>query len=167
MNTKTLAITAGVVGAAVLSACTAHAAPSKFPDLSNYTPVNASDYSIDTTTPGIPSSRVFFLTPDGIPCSFLSGTAGCTGDNLPGIPDKDKSPYTYIDTDTGIQAAGSTPYVNNTIRGQRVKTLPPFHSIAVSGVICGVDDKGTTACKDSQKQGFVLSPTWSGWLPKV
>ncbi|MBZ4620668.1 hypothetical protein GBO18_12020, partial [Mycobacterium avium subsp. hominissuis] len=35
------------------------------------------------------------------------------------------------------------------------------------GVVCGVDDSGTTACKDPQGRGFVLSPHGSGWLPHV
>jgi hypothetical protein len=151
----------------MLSVCTAHADPPKFPDLSSYAPVNASDYALDATTPGIASNQVFFLTPDGVPCSFLSGTAGCTGDNLPGVPDKDKSPYTYGGTASGIHAAGSTPFVNDMVRGQPIRTLPAFHLITFSGATCGVDDSGTTACKDSQGRGFILSPSWSGWLPKV
>ncbi len=168
MTAKTLTIAAaGAVLTAAITACTAHAEPSKFPDLSGYTPVNIADYRIDTTTPGMPSSQIFFLTPDGIPCTFSTGTAGCKGDNLPGVPAEDKDPFTYIDTVTGIQPANSTSYVNNTIRGQQIKTLPPFHSITVSGVICGVDDKKMTACKDPQGRGFVLSPAWSGWLGKI
>src|SRR5882757_9154285 len=43
----------------------------------------------------------------------------------------------------------------------------PFHSITFNGATCGVDDSGTTACEDSQGRGFILSPAWSGWLPKV
>ncbi|MGC7358062.1 hypothetical protein RA989_19565, partial [Mycobacteroides abscessus subsp. massiliense] len=46
-------------------------------------------------------------------------------------------------------------------------TLPAYHSITVNGVICGVDDKGTTACKDPQGRGFVLSKQGSGWIPKI
>jgi hypothetical protein len=166
---KPLAITTGVVAIALLSACTAHTKPEpgKFPDISGYTPVNVDDYRIDTSSPGFSSNQVVFLTPDGIPCTFAFKGAGCTGDNLPGISPKDKNPYTYIDTAVGIQRAGSTPYVDNMIRDQQIKTVPPFHSITVDGVTCGVDDEKTTACKDSQGRGFVLSPTWSGWLPKV
>jgi hypothetical protein len=51
--------------------------------------------------------------------------------------------------------------------GQPIKTLPPLHSITVGGAVCGVDDKGTTVCKDAQGRGFILSPTWSSWLPRV
>lgn len=31
-----------------------------------------------------------------------------------------------------------------------MKTLSPLHSITVGSAVCGVDDAGTTACKDSQ-----------------
>lgn len=180
MTAKTIAVTVGLIGAALLSACTATAEPTttpteppkssdaaRFPDLSGYTPVDIADYRIDTTTPGIPSARVVFLTPNGVSCSFPILAAGCTGRDLPGIPNKSDGEYTYISTDSGIQAVGSTPYVNDTLRGQQIKTLPPFHSITVSGVTCGVNDKGTTACKDPQGRAFVLSPSWSGWIPKV
>jgi hypothetical protein len=51
--------------------------------------------------------------------------------------------------------------------GQRIRMLPPLHKITVDGATCGVDDEGTTACKDAQGRGFILSPAWSGWLPKV
>lgn len=71
MTGKTL-IAAGAVVVAVLSGCTAHAEPSKFPDLSGYTPVNIADYRIDMTTPGHPSSEIYFLTPTALPATFLS-----------------------------------------------------------------------------------------------
>jgi hypothetical protein len=167
MIVKALAVSAATTCVAAFGMCTAHADPPKFPDFSDYTAVNPADYRIDTTSPGVPSSRVVFLTPDGVPCSFLSGVAGCTGDNLPGIQAKDKRPYSYVSTDGGIRVAGSTPYVDNTVHGQPIKTLPAFHSITFNGATCGVDDSGTTACKDSQGRGFILSPSWSGWLPKV
>src|SRR5882757_7727216 len=125
MIAKALVANAVTTGITVLSDCTAHADPPTFPNLGSYAPVNASDFALDTTSPGIPSSQVFFITPDGLPCIFLSGTAGCTGDNLPGVSEKDKSLYTYVGTAGGIHGAGSTPYVNNTVPGQPIKTLPP------------------------------------------
>ncbi|MDR3663178.1 MAG: hypothetical protein P4L86_22810 [Mycobacterium sp.] len=48
-----------------------------------------------------------------------------------------------------------------------LKTLPPFHALTVNGVICGVEDARTTACKDAQCRGFVLSPKGAIWLPHV
>ncbi|AYE99659.1 hypothetical protein C0J29_32365 (plasmid) [Mycobacterium paragordonae] len=165
MTGKTL-IAAGAVVVAVLSGCTAHAEPSKFPDLSGYTPVNIADYRIDMTTPGHPSSEIYFLTPDGITCNFPIGAAQCRGNNLPGIPPAEGSGVNWIGTDTGLKQTNEGP-VSGVVHGQQVKTLPPFHSITLSGVICGVDDKRMTACKDPQGRGFVLSPSWSGWIPKV
>jgi hypothetical protein len=167
------AIVVGVVGAATISACTARAEPSKFPDLSKYTSVNISDYTIDTSTPGMPSHQVFFISPDGIECDVNVSSAGCSGNNFPRVPPQRWNPaagitgVNTISTDSGLSATNAAFPPDNRIHGQPVKTLPPFHSITVSGIICGVDDKRTTACKDLQGHGFVLSPSWSGWLPKV
>jgi len=173
MTAKTLVAVAAAAGIATLSAVPAHAEPPKFPDLSSYTPVDISDYRIDTTTPGIPSSKIVFLTPDGIPCNFAIDQAQCTGNNFPAVPPVKTDPSrglngaNWIGTSTGLKVTGSPSITGNTFRGQPVKTLPPFHSIAFFGMICGVDDSGTTACKDAQGRGFILSPSWSGWLPKV
>jgi len=174
---KPLLIAASVVAAGLLSACTAHAKPEpgKFPDISGYTPVHVDDYRIDTTSPGHPTSATYFLTPDGIVCGFSPGLgAGCTGNGFPATPPQPWDPaagltgVNSIDTITGLGTSNAPISMDNkTILGQRIKTLPPFHSIAIYGAICGVDDEKTTACKDSQGRGFVLSPTWTEWLPKV
>ncbi|WP_155769503.1 hypothetical protein [Mycobacterium asiaticum] len=167
MTDKALALAVGAVLAAALSACTAHAEPSKFPDISRYTPVNIADYRINTTTPGHPSSEIYFLTPDGITCNFPIGAAQCSGNNLPAIPPASGlNEVNWIGTDTGLKKTTEGP-ISGVVHGQQVKTLPPFHSITLSGVICGVDDAKMTACKDAQGRGFVLSPAGSGWLPKV
>jgi len=92
---------------------------------------------------------------------LLSGTVGCKGDNLPGVQAKDKHPYTDIGTDSGIQPSTSTSYNNGLIKGHKIKTLPAFHSITADAVICGVDDAHTTAFKDAQGRGFVMSPRGS------
>lgn len=42
-----------------------------------------------------------------------------------------------------------------------------MHSITVDGATCGVDGAGMTACKDAQGEGFILSPSWSGWLAHI
>ena len=144
----------------------------KFPDFSDYTAVNVGDYEVDTSTPGRPSKGVYFLTPDGIICGFASYPpgAGCTGDNLPGVPPlTDPAPGVVkgIGTDRGVQATNSPIGTDNTVHGNPVNTLPPFNTITVDGVTCGVDDAKTTACKDPQGHGFVLSPKGSGWLEKV
>lgn len=69
-----------------------------------------------------------------------------------------------IGTNSGLRQTNS-PYTMDP--NNPFKTLPPFHSITVNGVVCGVDDSRTTACKDPNGQGFVLSPNGSGWLPHV
>jgi hypothetical protein len=148
-----------------------HADPPKFPDLSHYTPVNVHDYEKSFTTPGqAPIPMVYFLTPDGITCDFTSSAAAqCTGNNFPGVPPATPSAgggarVNWIATNVPLQPT-TAPIA--TSGGPTFKTLPPMHSITVGGIVCGVDDAGTTACKDGQGRGFVLSPHGSGWLPHV
>ncbi|MEN4479069.1 hypothetical protein [Mycolicibacterium cosmeticum] len=144
-----------------------------FPDFTTFMPVNPTEYTIDTTTPGIPSNMVVFSTPDGISCNFVIEQAQCTGNNFPGVPPVATDPAkglngaNWIGTLTRLKKTGNPISTNGTFRDQPIKTLPPFHSITFNGMICGVDDARTTACKDPQGRGFILSPTWSGWLPKV
>ncbi|ETB21372.1 hypothetical protein [Mycobacterium avium] len=173
MLAKTLAGVAGLVGASLLSPCTADADPPNFPDLSGYTPANVKDYEISVPNPGrSPDATVYFLTPDGIVCKFTLDQASCIGNNLPEIPPAASNPeagmngVNWIGTASGLnQTSGGEP--SRVINGQTIKTLPPSHSLTVNGFICGVDNSGTTACKDPQGRGFVLSPHGSGWLPHV
>lgn len=153
---------------AILCACHAHVEPPKFPDVNAYKAVNVDEYVILLPNVGRePNKRVYFVAPDGVRCSFLMDSAGSTGDNIPGVTAKDKNPYTYVSTGSGVQPSGSTPFVDGKIQGHELKTLPPLHSITVEGAICGVDDAGTTACKDAEGRGFVLSKLGSTWFPKV
>lgn len=173
MIAKALVITGISAAAAALAVVPAYADQPSFPDLSKYTPVNTADYTLDSSTPGIPSNLVVFLTPDGIPCNFVVDQAQCTGNNFPSVPPVATDPAkglngaNWIGTSTGLKKTGNPTITGNTYRGQQIKTLPPFHSIAFNGMVCGVDDARTTACKDGNGQGFILSPQWSGWLPKV
>jgi hypothetical protein len=172
MIAKALAVAAATTGFAAFSVCTAAADTPRFPDISAYTPVNVADYSIDTTTPGMPNSQIYFVTPDGVICNISSLQAQCSGNNLPSIPPAASDPsrslnrVNWIGTLTGLKQTteGAVP---NPLNGQDIKTLLPLHSIAAFGAICGVDDRGTTACKDSKGRGFVLSAQGSGWSPKV
>ncbi|MEB4209692.1 hypothetical protein [Mycobacterium sp. 94-17] len=173
MLVKVFASITVLAGAALSGACAAHADPLKFPDLSGYAPVNVKDYDISVPNPGQPPDQtVYFLTPDGVICSFISGEAECRGNNLPAIPPAPSNPNAGI---TGVNWIGTTTGIKQTnegeqsrvIDGQPIRTLPPSHSITVNGIICGVDNAGTTACKDPQGRGFVLSPHGSGWLPHV
>lgn len=167
MIAKSFAVTTGVLVAVVTSACSAHADPPRFPDLGGYSPVDAAEYAVDASTPGMPSTQVYFRTPDGVACNFLSGQAQCIGNDLPGLPpasptSKGAPRVNWIGTSSGLK-----PVIPSDDRSTEIKTLPAMHSITVDGVMCGVDDSGTTACKDPQGRGFILSSSWSGWLPKV
>lgn len=173
MFVKTLISINALVATATVGACTAHANPVNFPDLSGYTPANVKDYEISVPNPGrSPDATVYFLTPDGIVCKFTLDQASCIGNNLPAIPPAASNPeagmngVNWIGTASGLnQTSGGEP--SRVINGQTIKTLPPSHSLTVNGFICGVDNSGTTACKDPQDRGFVLSPHGSGWLPHV
>lgn len=172
MMIKVLTMAVGVVSMAMVGACAAHAdhGSPKFPDLSSYVSVDAADYVIDTTTPGMPSARVYFVTPDGIACDIDSSSAGCQGNNFPGIAPQRWDPsagitgVNTISTNSGLGATNAPYSPDRTVHGQNVRTLPPFHTITVGEVVCGVDDAKMTACKDSQGRGFILSPAWSGGL---
>lgn len=172
MITRTFVMTAAVISAVASSSCTAHAEPPKFPDINSYPPVNAADYSIDTTTPGMPARQVYFITPDGIECNFDASSAACSGNNFPNIPAQPWNPaagitgVNVISTNSGLSTTNAAFSPDHTVHGQQVKNLPPMHSITMNGVTCGVDGSGTTACKDAQGQGFILSPRWSGWQAK-
>ena len=143
----------------------------RFPDLSHYTSVHPQDYLIAFDNPGRrPTPMTYFLSPNGVVCVIDGEGAACFGDNLPSVPAPGgrESRVTYMDTQKGLYQSSNPGYVDGTeIRGQTIRPLAPFHSINVEGVVCGVVDRGTTACKDTLGRGFILSPTWSGWLPKV
>ncbi len=168
MIAKMLAIATGIISAVVTS-CTAHADTPNFPDISGYAPVNVQDYTIALPNTGrAPLNMVYFLTPDGITCDFFSGEAQCTGNNFPALPPAaGASNVNSIGTSSGLGQTNDPIAPNGQVCGHPLNTLPPLHSITVNGVICGVDNTGTTACKDPQGRGFVLSPHGSGWLPHV
>jgi hypothetical protein len=157
-----LAIATTPLLAGVASLPESHADTPKFPDMSKYTAVNVADYEVDASTPGIQATMVMFLTPDNITCNFMNPpSAGCTGNNFPSVPPVVNG-VSAIATDAPLSAGDSgLPHSPN------LKTLPPFHTITVNGVTCGVDNARTTACKDTQGRGFVLSPNGSGWLPHI
>lgn len=169
MIAKTLAVAVGIIGAAVTSACAARADAPAFPDISGYTPVTVQDYTIGLPNTGrAPLDTVYFLTPDGITCDFFSGEAQCTGNNFPAIPPAaEAGSVNSIGTASGLGQTNDPIAANNQAYGRPLHTLPPMHSITVNGVVCGVDNAGTTACKDPQGRGFVLSSHGSGWLPHV
>lgn len=145
-------------------ACTKSHADSVFPHPSGYPRVNVFDYGIALPNPPHdPTNAIYFLTPEGIPCNFHTGSVAC----IPGVPDNAKNPYTSVSTGSGIQAATSTPYSDGSIQGHPLKALPPQQALAAGGTFCGVDASGATACKDSQGRGFVISQQGTRWLPHV
>lgn len=155
-----------VFGAAPQPQSWADAPP--YPDMSHYTPAKVTDYEIDASTPGINATQVFFRTPDGIVCAFSDPSlAGCWGNNFPGVPPA--SPpggalVNAIGVGWPLQPTGAS--VPQASKLNTLRTLPPFHTLTVNGVTCGVDDARTTACKDSEGRGFILSPNGSGSFPK-
>ncbi|MBU9766065.1 hypothetical protein FR943_19740 [Mycobacterium sp. TNTM28] len=176
-----------VAATGLTSACTAAADPptpgpavpgkplaaGDFPDMSSFTAANPEDYAVHYETPGRPNAAATaynFTTPDGIRCSFdRSSAAGCTGNNLPALTPLECDPAKRMYGVNAISTGRNVWQTSDTScdKPPTGKELPPFHTLTVYGVTCGVDDKGTTACKDPQGRGFVLSPSWSGWIPKV
>jgi hypothetical protein len=140
--------------------------------MSSYTPVNPDDYMWQSDNPGRPDklTNYGFSTPDGVQCGFSQvPLASCSGNNLPSVPPAKCDPAQRAFGENEISTNGNVRQVSDTGCANTASgtVLPPFHTLTVYGVTCGVDDKGTTACKDPQGRGFVLSPSWSGWLPKV
>jgi len=154
-----------VAAALLTTGCCHNDSPSdttQFPDLSGYTAVNADDYRVDASTPGQSASQVVFLTPDGITCAFSTPpSAGCTGNNFPAVPPA-QGGVNAVGTDFGLDTTNAP-----IARTPDIKTLPPFHSLTVDGVTCGVDDARTTACRDTKGRGFVLSPSGSTWFAHI
>lgn len=174
MIAKMLNAIAATIAVAMISTSCAHADTPAFPDISEYTSVTVADYIIEIPNTGrAPIKQVYFLTPDGITCDFSAGQAQCTGNNFPAVPPAPNDPSrgitgaNWVGTMTGLKQTNAQIAEGNAVQGSPIKTLPPLHSITVDGVICGVDGAGTTACKDPQGRGFVLSPKGSGWLPHV
>lgn len=166
--TAKMLIVATAVSTAVVTACSARADTPRFPDISGYAPVNVADYTISVPNTGrAPMNTVYFRTPDGITCDFFSGEAQCTGNNFPAVPSAGDNGVNSIGTASGLGQTNDAIAPDGTVYGHPIKTLPPMHSITVDGVMCGADGSGTTACKDPQGRGFVLSPNGSGWLPHV
>lgn len=170
MTTPRMIVAVAAVGLIAASACSStpsHADP-VFPDLSSNASANPSDYSVTIPNfhPHDPTNAIYFLTPEGIPCNFHTDSVECIG-NIPGVAGNDKNPYTSVSTASGIKATPSTPYSNGSIQGQPIRPLPPMQSITVAGDLCGVDGAGSTACKDFQGRGFVISQQGARWVPHV
>lgn len=167
-----LAATATVVLAGWLTgACAASAEPPRFPDMTGYATANPEEYKNVSVNPGRPTDSLTsynFRTPEGIRCGYIEDTATCSGNNLPGVPSAHWDPsngfygVNVISTNSQLrQISDSTPpdVVDS------YKTLPPFHTLTVNGITCGVNDSGTTACKKPGGGAFMISKQGVAWLP--
>lgn len=128
-----------------------------FPDLSGFTTVDANQYYESRPYFG----GILFATPDGQSCDNNAMNSlddpnavvlTCTG------PRPDRGPGNWkvrVATDKAatIEQASSQPP-----EGAPYKPLPAQHRIEYRGILCGVDGKGTTACRLGE-HGFVLTPT--------
>lgn len=171
MVAKALAIATAII-CALVNSYPARADTQSFPDFSGYTPANRQDYTLAVPNPGRQTvSEVYFLTPDGrITCDFLLAAAQC---NYPATPQAVPNGVNWIATDLGLAQSSGSIASGNKAHGRPISRLPRLHSITVDGVICGVTDVGSTACKDPQGRGFWLRrnvlpptdvpPTWSAY----
>jgi hypothetical protein len=125
-----------------------------FPDMSGYTEAEHAPYQVN----GPPSSGASLLTPDGMTCWLSSypmpeyASVSCFGsrpDQGPGI----------WDVDATREEQGTVVQQPNPPTDLHPAPLPPMHVLHYEpDVFCGVDDKGTTACRVGE-HGFVLTST--------
>lgn len=172
-------VIASVMACLVGTTRVAHADTPPFSELGGYVAETVSDYVIAVSGTGTaPAATVYFRAPDNpsdhpedqhdIACEFISRTARCSWHDFPANPAVDPNPVHWIATDSGQSMANVAIDTGLKVHGQLLKRLPPLHSLAFDGVICGVDGGRTIACKDPQGRGFTL--TWHGvpdWLPQV
>jgi hypothetical protein len=117
---------------------------------------------------------VYFLTPDANARAVNPAAADCTGNNFPGAPPNTETcaqgahGANWIAPNIAPEPTGTPPASNDhTVHGHPLWPLPALHPITVGGSICGVDAGRTTACKDPQGRGFMISPQGSFSLPHV
>jgi hypothetical protein len=125
-----------------------------FPDMSGYAEADPGAYEVT----GPPSSGASLLTPDGMSCWLDAGrspeyaSVSCSG------PRPDKGPGDW-EVDARRQQPGTVVPLPDPPTDLHPAPLPPMHVLHYEpDVFCGVDDKGTTACRVGD-HGFVLTPT--------
>lgn len=145
---------------AILTGCSAPARESpptsSFPNFDGFDAVDSNQYFQSRSYFG----GIVFSTPDGLSCDHNAMNSlndpsvvvlSCTG------PRPDKGPGNWkvrVATDKAatLEQASSKPP-----EGGPYKLLPALHMISYEGILCGADDKGTTACRIGD-HGFVLTP---------
>jgi hypothetical protein len=141
------------------SSTTATLAPiDGFPDMSGFTKADQRDYLVSTPhSPGLN-----FSTSDGLSCwlgafpSAAEAYASCTGPRT----DKGQGDWEVAAhrSEVGVVEKAPPPANPNYIEPTPL-ALPPMHLLDYDAdQFCGVDDKGTTACRVGD-HGFVLTPT--------
>ncbi|WP_029110123.1 hypothetical protein [Mycobacterium sp. URHD0025] len=157
-------------GASIIIACLtpltpdAHAQPPGFPDLSQFTEVDAAQFS----RPFSYAERwanvySFFRTPDGVNCAIGPGS-WCTG-NIPGLPSSQSDACASVhQTGDNQQFTFSTDDI--TCESTKDKLLNPGQKLtdSLTGTTCVVGQGRFTACINPQSDhGFVLQPSGS-WV---
>jgi hypothetical protein len=144
------------VSASPSTAATAPAGATDFPDFDGFEAVDANQFYQSRPYFG----GVLFATPNGMSCDNNAMNSlddpnavvlSCTG------PRPDRGPGNWkvrVATDKAatIEQGSSKPP-----EGGPYKLLPARHTISYQGILCGVDDKGTTACRVGD-HGFILAP---------
>ena len=148
----------------------ASAAPSGFPDLDSFHPVDPAHYTVQNARGG---GGVFFATPDGLQCgwaSLASGpdahvSAGCVGP-IPGLPEaapvgdqgcESVNVASDLASDLGpyIFQKGTCPVITSPL-------LNVGEKITAANTTCVVGADRLTACIDpTLNRGFVLQPSGS------
>jgi hypothetical protein len=160
-----LSAVAAIAAFGAPTAPTAAAQPAGFPDLNQFTAVDAGPY----VRPFSYAERwangyLFFRTADGISCA-IGGSSWCTGD-LPGRPDQPAG-CGNVQSDGGD---ATRPFVFGSKEGPCVPSTDPVLGAgqkvtnAAFGITCAAGSDGLTACIDTrQEHGFVLQPSGS-WV---
>lgn len=169
MLNKTFNAAAASLATAVISACTAHAQPPKFPDLDTFQPVDPAPFTAAARAGG----GAYFVTPDGLQCSVPHPyqpddhvSASCAGP-LPGLPDsapRGKAGCSAVGSPTSLPT-DLGPYSFQEGTGCPVLTTPLLdvgQKITTAGITCAVGADRLTACIDPVlNRGFVLQPSGS------
>jgi hypothetical protein len=125
-----------------------------FPDMSGFTEADLDTYEVT----GPPSTGASLITPDGMTCWLGSGrsreydSVSCLGPR----PDRGLGIW---DVDAERRQQGAVVPLQDPPTDLHPVPLPPMHVLHYEpDILCGVDDKGMTACRVGD-HGFVLTPT--------
>lgn len=149
------------------------AAPSGFPDLNAFTPVDTNIYIVGNPR----SATIGFVAPDGVACTWRYSSdakdhdAVECGGNIPGLPasaaDGTNGGCAQVEV-AGYPANRTGPYVFTRRAGAcpaSDSSLLPLNvgqKLSATNVTCVVGTNDLTACIDTiENHGFVLQPSGS------